>query len=158
MFAPRLTLYSIGIIISSGKDNSAAATAVGAISEAPDVASPSSNNEWPISGKLPAGSILNRPQGIDRHLPKVTSADHQVLLNTFVEPFEAFSSHAEDIVDVYTSVLASVVLTDSSQLTFDDFEKLPDQIMYPYAEPYDLQKTCVVFTLSDNQFLTTDLY
>ncbi|CAG2054166.1 unnamed protein product [Timema podura] len=38
-------------------------------------------------------------------------------------------------------VLASVVLTDSSQLTSDGFEKLPDQIMYPYAEPYDLQKT-----------------
>nr|CAD7410384.1 unnamed protein product [Timema cristinae] len=28
----------------------------------------------------------------------------------------------------------------SSQLTADDFEKLPDQIMYPYAEQYDLQK------------------
>nr|CAD7462338.1 unnamed protein product [Timema tahoe] len=38
---------------------------------------------------------------------------------------------------------AYVVLTDSSQLTSDGFEKLPDQIMYPYAEPYDLQKTCV---------------
>nr|CAD7266832.1 unnamed protein product [Timema shepardi] len=29
--------------------------------------------------------------------------------------------------------MASLVLTDS-------FEKLPEQIMYPYAEPYDLQK------------------
>nr|CAD7594944.1 unnamed protein product [Timema genevievae] len=38
---------------------------------------------------------------------------------------------------------AYVVLTDGSQLTSDGFEKLPDQIMYPYAEPYDLQKTCV---------------
>nr|CAD7405230.1 unnamed protein product [Timema cristinae] len=36
--------------------------------------------------------------------------------------------------------MASLVLTDSSQLTVDSFEKLPDQIMYPYAEPYDLQK------------------
>nr|CAD7588419.1 unnamed protein product [Timema genevievae] len=36
--------------------------------------------------------------------------------------------------------MASLVLTDSSQLTADGFEKLPDQIMYPYAEPYDLQK------------------
>ncbi|CAG2061334.1 unnamed protein product [Timema podura] len=32
------------------------------------------------------------------------------------------------------------ILTDSSQLTADGFEKLPDQIMYPYAEPNDLQK------------------
>nr|CAD7263112.1 unnamed protein product [Timema shepardi] len=36
--------------------------------------------------------------------------------------------------------MASVVLTDSSQLTSDGFENFPDQIMYPYAEPYDLQK------------------
>nr|CAD7416357.1 unnamed protein product [Timema poppensis] len=33
----------------------------------------------------------------------------------------------------YSSPMASLVLTDS-------FEKLPDHIMYPYAEPYDLQK------------------
>nr|CAD7456664.1 unnamed protein product [Timema tahoe] len=44
----------------------------------------------------------------------------------------------------YSSPMASLVLTDSSQLTADGFEKLPDQIMYPYAEPYDLQKACVV--------------
>nr|CAD7567208.1 unnamed protein product [Timema californicum] len=37
--------------------------------------------------------------------------------------------------------MASLVLTDSSQLTADGFEKLPDQIMNPYTEPYDLQKT-----------------
>nr|CAD7571525.1 unnamed protein product [Timema californicum] len=41
---------------------------------------------------------------------------------------------------VYSSPMASLVLTDSSQLTTDGFEKLPDQIIYPYAEPYDLQK------------------
>nr|CAD7259982.1 unnamed protein product [Timema shepardi] len=35
--------------------------------------------------------------------------------------------------------MTSLVLTDSSQLRDDGFEKLPDQIMYPYAEPYDLQ-------------------
>ncbi|CAG2062482.1 unnamed protein product, partial [Timema podura] len=40
-------------------------------------------------------------------------------------------------------ILTYVVLSDSSQLTSDGFEKLPDQIMYPYAEPYDLQKTCL---------------
>nr|CAD7407001.1 unnamed protein product [Timema poppensis] len=38
------------------------------------------------------------------------------------------------------SPMASLVLTDSSQLTYDGFEKLPEQIMFPYAEPYDLQK------------------
>nr|CAD7203775.1 unnamed protein product [Timema douglasi] len=36
--------------------------------------------------------------------------------------------------------MASLVLTDSSQLKTKSFEKLPDQSMYPYAEPYDLQK------------------
>nr|CAD7408804.1 unnamed protein product [Timema poppensis] len=36
--------------------------------------------------------------------------------------------------------MASLVLSDSSQLTADGFEKLPDQIMYLWAEPYDLQK------------------
>nr|CAD7395973.1 unnamed protein product [Timema poppensis] len=38
------------------------------------------------------------------------------------------------------SPMASLVLTDSRQLTADSFETLADQIMYPYAEPYDLQK------------------
>nr|CAD7598751.1 unnamed protein product [Timema genevievae] len=37
----------------------------------------------------------------------------------------------------YSSPMASLVLTDSSQLTSDGFAKLPDQIMYPYAEPYE---------------------
>nr|CAD7261645.1 unnamed protein product [Timema shepardi] len=43
----------------------------------------------------------------------------------------------EDQIDcqVLSSPVASLVLTDSSQLTADGFEKLPDQIMYPYAEP-----------------------
>nr|CAD7417271.1 unnamed protein product [Timema poppensis] len=40
----------------------------------------------------------------------------------------------------YSRPMASLVLTDSSQLISGGFEKLPDQIMYPYAEPYDLQK------------------
>nr|CAD7610500.1 unnamed protein product [Timema genevievae] len=40
----------------------------------------------------------------------------------------------------YSSPMTSLVLTDSSQLTADGFEKLPDQIMYPSAETYDLQK------------------
>nr|CAD7260474.1 unnamed protein product [Timema shepardi] len=40
----------------------------------------------------------------------------------------------------YSSPTTSLELTDSSQLRADGFEKLPDQIMYPYAEPYNLQK------------------
>nr|CAD7258229.1 unnamed protein product [Timema shepardi] len=40
----------------------------------------------------------------------------------------------------YSSPMASLVLTDNSQLTAKSFEKLLDQIMYTYAEPYDLQK------------------
>nr|CAD7572379.1 unnamed protein product [Timema californicum] len=41
------------------------------------------------------------------------------------------------------SPMAYLGLSDSSQLTTEGFEKLPDQIMYPYAVPYDLQKPCV---------------
>nr|CAD7399732.1 unnamed protein product [Timema poppensis] len=41
---------------------------------------------------------------------------------------------------MYSSPMASLVLTDSSQLIAEGFEKLPDQIMYPYTEPNDLQK------------------
>nr|CAD7423903.1 unnamed protein product [Timema monikensis] len=37
------------------------------------------------------------------------------------------------------SLMTSLVLTDISKLTADGFEKSPDKIMYPYAEPYDLQ-------------------
>nr|CAD7259676.1 unnamed protein product [Timema shepardi] len=44
--------------------------------------------------------------------------------------------------------MASLVLTDSSQLTADGFDKLPDQIMYPYAESYDLQKICMYEEIS----------
>nr|CAD7397877.1 unnamed protein product [Timema poppensis] len=40
----------------------------------------------------------------------------------------------------YSSPMTSLVLIDSSQLRADGFKKLPDQIMYPYAEPYDQQK------------------
>ncbi|CAG2053593.1 unnamed protein product [Timema podura] len=38
----------------------------------------------------------------------------------------------------FNSSMDSLVLNDSSQLRADGFEKLPDQIMHPYAEPYDL--------------------
>nr|CAD7571230.1 unnamed protein product [Timema californicum] len=40
----------------------------------------------------------------------------------------------------YSSPMASLVMTDSSQLTYDSFKTLPDLIKYPYAEPDDLQK------------------
>nr|CAD7396295.1 unnamed protein product [Timema poppensis] len=40
----------------------------------------------------------------------------------------------------YSSATASLVLTGSSQLTADGLENLPDQIMYPCAEPNDPQK------------------
>nr|CAD7576077.1 unnamed protein product [Timema californicum] len=39
---------------------------------------------------------------------------------------------------VYSSPVASSGLTDISQLTADRFEKFREQIMYLYAEPYDL--------------------
>nr|CAD7204454.1 unnamed protein product [Timema douglasi] len=51
-----------------------------------------------------------------------------------------FFKPIKDITRIASSPMASLVLTDSSQLTADGFVKLPDQIMYPYAEPNDLQK------------------
>nr|CAD7393392.1 unnamed protein product [Timema cristinae] len=47
--------------------------------------------------------------------------------------------HEKSLV-TYSSIMASLMLSDSSQLTADGFENLPDQIIYPYVEPYDLQK------------------
>nr|CAD7264984.1 unnamed protein product [Timema shepardi] len=52
------------------------------------------------------------------------------------------SSRAQSEFEVsfyYSAHTTSLVLTDSSQLTSDSSEKTPDQIMYPYAGPYDLQ-------------------
>nr|CAD7407765.1 unnamed protein product [Timema cristinae] len=40
-------------------------------------------------------------------------------------------------------------IRNDNQLTADGFEKLPDQIMYPYAEPYDLQKHVLAAVTSD---------
>nr|CAD7404369.1 unnamed protein product [Timema poppensis] len=45
-----------------------------------------------------------------------------------------------DYTHIYSSPMASLVLNDSSHLAADGFEKLSDQIMHPYAKPYDLQK------------------
>nr|CAD7431971.1 unnamed protein product [Timema monikensis] len=55
-----------------------------------------------------------------------------------------YSGHRQYICEVcnrtfnHNSPMTSLVLTDSSQLRADGFEKLPDQIMYPYAKLYDL--------------------
>nr|CAD7432002.1 unnamed protein product [Timema monikensis] len=49
-------------------------------------------------------------------------------------------SRAPQLTFVNISPMTSLVLTDSSQLTSDNFKKLPDQITYPYSEPDDLQK------------------
>nr|CAD7256176.1 unnamed protein product [Timema shepardi] len=46
----------------------------------------------------------------------------------------------------YNSPMASLVLTDG-------FEKVTDQIMYPYAEQYDLQNMCLTAVTSDSQNL-----
>nr|CAD7265710.1 unnamed protein product [Timema shepardi] len=50
------------------------------------------------------------------------------------------ASVCDNVSSSYSSPMTYLVLTDSSQLTDNGFEKLPDQIIYPYAEPYDLQK------------------
>nr|CAD7424805.1 unnamed protein product [Timema monikensis] len=61
-----------------------------------------------------------------------TPKNSPVILTLF-HPITASKSSQEVSSWSYSSPMASLVLTDS-------FEKLPDQIMYPYAEPYDLQK------------------
>nr|CAD7596843.1 unnamed protein product [Timema genevievae] len=58
-----------------------------------------------------------------------------------------------DICRIYSSSMTSLVLTDSSQLKADGFKKLPDQIMYPYGEPCDLQNMCLTAVTSDSQNL-----
>nr|CAD7415394.1 unnamed protein product [Timema cristinae] len=47
--------------------------------------------------------------------------------------------------------MASLVLTNSSPLRAKSFEKLPDQVMYPYAEPYDLQKHVCELSVSTKE-------
>nr|CAD7196090.1 unnamed protein product [Timema douglasi] len=56
--------------------------------------------------------------------------------------------------DEYSSPMTYLVLTDISQLRADGFERLPDQIMYPYAEPYDMQKH-VAWLRVDTQTILT---
>nr|CAD7414014.1 unnamed protein product [Timema poppensis] len=51
-----------------------------------------------------------------------------------------FLDHRLKYAKLRNSPVASLVLTDSSQLTVKNFEKLPDQITYPYAKPDGLQK------------------
>nr|CAD7442726.1 unnamed protein product [Timema bartmani] len=71
--------------------------------------------------------------------------DSEFLEQTLLElaTFRHFNSVQYWLFINYSSPMASLVLSDSSQLRADGYEKLSDQIMYPYAEPYDLQKTCV---------------
>nr|CAD7402752.1 unnamed protein product [Timema poppensis] len=59
----------------------------------------------------------------NRNLRRVSSDDNLVVSADKKSPFRDGK---------YSSPMASLVLTDR-------FEKLPDQIMYPYAEPYALQ-------------------
>nr|CAD7573036.1 unnamed protein product [Timema californicum] len=47
------------------------------------------------------------------------------------------------VIAIYSSPMASLVLADS-------FEKLPDQFMYPYTEPYDLQNMCLAASKSED--------
>nr|CAD7194354.1 unnamed protein product [Timema douglasi] len=57
----------------------------------------------------------------------------------------------EPYISLYSSSMASLVLTYSSQLKIDSFKKLPDQITYPYAKPDDLQNMCLAAVTSDIQ-------
>nr|CAD7432850.1 unnamed protein product [Timema monikensis] len=82
---------------------------------------------------------------------KYKEMDHQEtreapdLRNTCLNPdyalsLSSFNLQAFPPPPFNVSTMASLVLTDSSQLTADAFEKLPDQILYPYNEPDDLKK------------------
>nr|CAD7588363.1 unnamed protein product [Timema genevievae] len=60
-------------------------------------------------------------------------------LNCWVLRYRHVSS-AFARLSTYTSVLSSLVLTDSSQLTYDGFEKLPDQIIRRQQQHYHSQR------------------
>nr|CAD7409477.1 unnamed protein product [Timema poppensis] len=50
------------------------------------------------------------------------------------------------------SPMASLELTDSSQLTDDGFENLPDQIIYPYTPNHMIcENMCLAAVTSDSQ-------
>nr|CAD7267677.1 unnamed protein product [Timema shepardi] len=62
-------------------------------------------------------------------------------------------SEGDKFVVVDDSPMASLVLTDSSQLRADSFEKLPDQIMYPYAELMICKNMCLASINFESQNL-----
>nr|CAD7257376.1 unnamed protein product [Timema shepardi] len=67
-----------------------------------------------------------------------TFKDRSYLLQALTHP-SFYRNRVTDCYQRYSAHTTSLVLTDSSQLTSDSSEKSPDQIMYPYAGPYDLQ-------------------
>nr|CAD7437885.1 unnamed protein product [Timema bartmani] len=67
-------------------------------------------------------------------------AAHEALPGIIEVMSEELNWSNDEKKEKYNSPMASLVLTESSQPTADGFEKLPDQIMYPYTEPNDLQK------------------
>nr|CAD7398800.1 unnamed protein product [Timema cristinae] len=83
---------------------------------------------------------------VENHFGKITltTPDRDLNLNfsgiNILVYFESDALDHEGTEIAYSSPMASLVLTDNSQLTVDSFKKLPDQITYPYAEPDDLQK------------------
>nr|CAD7575439.1 unnamed protein product [Timema californicum] len=66
--------------------------------------------------------------------------------------------HMTDPYKSYSSPMASLVLTDSSQLTAKSFEKLPDQIMYSYVEPFDPQKHVLSMAKAADDYLWFKLW
>nr|CAD7423350.1 unnamed protein product [Timema monikensis] len=82
---------------------------------------------------------------VENHLGKSTPV-HPTEIRTSISPSSAVRLNTTSALANYArggSPMTSLVLTDSSQLRDDGFEILPDQIMYFYAKPYDLQEHVV---------------
>nr|CAD7603617.1 unnamed protein product [Timema genevievae] len=113
------------------------------------------------------GGVLGEENGLDTNMrrcvpPEETFYDNKISGNWLYvlrATFHIKNWYNYQCKNYKTRLPTSVVLTDSSQLTSDGFEKLPDQIMYPYAEPYDLQKNMsLAVVTSDSQNLESDDY
>nr|CAD7410057.1 unnamed protein product [Timema poppensis] len=83
----------------------------------------------------PSGSKRKR-EVFPHQLPEDIINVAQGISNEMVDNFWWMRRGSKNI---KISTMTSLVLSDSSQLTADDFERSPDQIMYSYFEPYDLQ-------------------
>nr|CAD7425013.1 unnamed protein product [Timema monikensis] len=103
------------------------------------------SRDYPVVVRISAVSLLffTCPElSVWQRLAIATWYEPNLALVSFVRSSLETLAQLEDphYNQIYSCPMASLVLTDSSQLRVDSFKKLPDQIKYPYAEPDDLQK------------------